>query len=175
MEASAAPLPRSLQDHLTGLLGPRFSTARGDLDQHAHSESFHRAPPPAAVLFPETAAEVAAILPACAEAGVPVIPWGTGTSLEGHALATQGGVTLDLSRMNRVLEVRAGDMQVDVEPGVTREALNRELRATGLFFPVDPGADASLGGMASTRASRHHGRALRHHARECAGAGGGAG
>lgn len=153
MEASAAPLPKSLQDHLTGLLGPRFSTARGDLDQHAHSESFHRAPPPAAVLFPETAAEIAAILPACAEAGIPVIPWGTGTSLEGHALATQGGVTLDLSRMNRVLEVRASDMQVDVEPGVTREALNRELRATGLFFPVDPGADASLGGMASTRAS----------------------
>lgn len=148
-----AELPEALAGQLQALLGARFSTAKGDLDQHAHSESFHRAPAPDAVLFPETAAEIAAILPACAAAGVPVVPWGTGTSLEGHALATQGGVSLDLSRMNRVLEVRAGDMQVDVEPGVTREALNRELRATGLFFPVDPGADASLGGMASTRAS----------------------
>lgn len=142
-----------LAARLGALLQDRLSLATPDLTQHAHSESFHSAPPPDAVAWPVSTEEVSAILAACAEAGVPVVPWGTGTSLEGHALATRGGVTLDLSRMDRILEVRPGDMQVTVQPGVTREALNTELRATGLFFPVDPGANASLGGMASTRAS----------------------
>ncbi|RJL08493.1 FAD-binding oxidoreductase [Paracoccus siganidrum] len=142
-----------LAARLGALLQDRLSLATPDLVQHAHSESFHNAPPPDAVAWPVSAEEVSAILAACAEAGVPVVPWGTGTSLEGHALATRGGVTLDLSRMDRILEVRPGDMQVTVQPGVTREALNTELRTTGLFFPVDPGANASLGGMASTRAS----------------------
>ena len=147
------PLPESLLGDLSTLLGARFATGRGDREQHAASESFHTAPPPDAVAYPETTSEVAAIVKACAGAGVPVIAWGTGTSLEGHALASQGGVTLNMGRMNRVLDIRPGDMQVTVQPGVTREALNADLRATGLFFSVDPGADASLGGMAATRAS----------------------
>ncbi|WP_410219101.1 FAD-binding oxidoreductase [Paracoccus sp. (in: a-proteobacteria)] len=146
-------LPDTLVARLSALLGDRFSTGRADREQHAASESFHRAPPPDGVVFPESAEEVSAILRACRDAGVAVIPWGTGTSLEGHALATQGGITLNLLRMNRVLEIRAEDMQASVQPGVTREALNTDLRATGLFFPVDPGANASLGGMAATRAS----------------------
>ena len=147
------PLPESLLGDLSTLMGARFATGRGDREQHAASESFHTAPPPDAVAYPETTSEVAAIVKACAGAGVPVIAWGTGTSLEGHALASQGGVTLNMGRMNRVLDIRPGDMQVTVQPGVTREALNADLRATGLFFSVDPGADASLGGMAATRAS----------------------
>lgn len=147
------PIPQSLATELTDLLGARFVTGQGDRDQHAASETFHSAPPPDAVVYPETTQEVSAIMRACSAAGVPVVAWGTGTSLEGHALAVQGGITLDMARMNRVLEVRPDDMQVSVQPGVTREALNEDLRATGLFFPVDPGANASLGGMAATRAS----------------------
>ena len=146
-------LPAPLLTRLREIFDERISTRPGDLDQHAASESFHRGPPPDAVIWPETTAEVSAALAACNDAGVPVVAWGTGTSLEGHALALRGGVTMDMARMNRVLEVRPGDMQATVQPGVTRVALNDELRATGLFFPVDPGADASLGGMAATRAS----------------------
>ncbi len=138
---------------LREILGERLSVGQADRDHHAQSESFHRAPPPDAVVWPESAEQVAEVLRACSDAGVPVVPWGTGTSLEGHALASRGGVTVDMSRMDRVLEIRAEDMLAVVQPGVTREALNTELRATGLFFPVDPGANASLGGMASTRAS----------------------
>lgn len=143
----------ALVARLRDLLGERLSLMQADRDHHAQSESFHRAPPPDAVVWPENVDEVAQILLACAQAGVPVVPWGTGTSLEGHALAMSGGITVDLSRMDRVLDLRAEDMLAVVQPGVTREALNTELRATGLFFPVDPGANASLGGMASTRAS----------------------
>ena len=146
-------LPPDAAAQLQDLLGSRLSVSTADRDHHAQSESFHRAPPPDAVAWPESADEVAAIVRICADAGLPVIPWGAGTSLEGHALATQGGVTVDLGRMNRVVEIRAEDMQVSVQPGITREALNTELRATGLFFPVDPGANASLGGMAATRCS----------------------
>lgn len=142
-----------LKQQLSDMLGSRFSVTSADRDHHAGSETFHQAPPPDAVAWPETAEEVSAIIRACAEFGVPVIAWGTGTSLEGHALAVQGGVTLDMTRMDKVLEVRAEDLQVSLQPGVTREALNTELRATGLFFPVDPGANASFGGMAATRAS----------------------
>lgn len=140
-------------ERLRALLGARFSTGAADRDHHAGSESFHRAPPPDAVAWPETTAEVAQVVRLCADAGVAVIPWGAGTSLEGHALATRGGLSLDLSRMDRLLELRADDLQASVQPGVTREALNAALRATGLFFSVDPGANASLGGMAATRAS----------------------
>lgn len=146
-------LPETLVASLTALLGTRFSRTSADRDHHAQSESFHRAPPPDAVAWPRTVEEVSQIMAACSAAGVPVIAWGAGTSLEGHALAYTGGVTLDLTQMDKVVEVRPEDMQVTVQPGVTREALNTELRATGLFFPVDPGANASLGGMASTRAS----------------------
>jgi len=138
---------------LRGVVGARLLTSEAERLQRAGSETFHRARPPDAVALPETTAEVSALLAICNDAGIPVIGWGTGTSLEGHALAVRGGLTLDMSRMDKVLEVRAEDMQATVQPGVTREALNTELRATGLFFPVDPGANASLGGMAATRAS----------------------
>ena len=146
-------IPAPALDALAAILGRRLLTSEAERVQRSTSESFHRAPPPDAVALPETTAEVAAVMGVCNEFRIPVIGWGTGTSLEGHALAVRGGLTLDMSRMDRVLEVRAEDMQVTVQPGVTREALNEELRATGLFFPVDPGANASLGGMAATRAS----------------------
>lgn len=138
---------------LSALLGDRFSTARPVCAAHAQSETHIRTGLPDAVVFPETSAEVAAILRICAAHRLPVIGWGAGTSLEGHALPLHGGVSVDFARMNRVLSVSPEDMLVRVQPGITREDLNRELRATGLFFPVDPGANASLGGMAATRAS----------------------
>ncbi len=138
---------------LSTLLGQGVSRSKSDLDLHGHSET-HLAPaPPDAVVYPTSTEEVAQIVTICARHRCPVIGWGAGTSLEGQAQAPRGGVTVDFSRMNRVLHISPGDMDVRVQPGVTREALNEELRATGLFFPVDPGANASLGGMASTRAS----------------------
>ena len=138
---------------LADLLGDRLSRASALRAQHAQSETHIHCGPPDAVAFPADTAEVAAIVTICARHGVPVIGWGAGTSLEGHALALHGGVTVDFAHMNKVLAVQPEDMIARVQPGVTREALNRELRATGLFFPVDPGANASLGGMAATRAS----------------------
>ncbi|MBL3586384.1 FAD-binding protein [Rhodovulum sulfidophilum] len=146
----------SKPDALTALgemLGDRLSRSKSDLDLHGRNETYFPFLPPDAVAYPETTDEVAQIVRICAAHGVPLTGWGRGTSLEGHALALQGGVTVDFSRMNRVLKVNSEDMDVVVQPGLTREDLNRELRATGLFFPVDPGANASLGGMASTRAS----------------------
>ncbi|MDQ7777521.1 FAD-binding oxidoreductase [Paracoccus aminovorans] len=147
------PIPAAAAEALAALLGPRFSTSGADRELHGQSESWHRAPPPDAVAWPETTGEVAQVAAICHAHRVPLIGWGTGTSLEAQALATQGGLVLDMLRMDRVLEIRADDLQATVQPGCTREALNQELRATGLFFPVDPGANASLGGMASTRAS----------------------
>lgn len=138
---------------LRALLGDRLSTAAAVLAQHGQSESLVSAPPPDAVAFPRSTEEVAALVKICAAHGVPMIGWGAGSSLEGHALAPQGGVTVDFREMAAVLEVRAEDMLARVQPGITREALNAELRATGLFFPVDPGANASIGGMTATRAS----------------------
>ncbi|KMW56408.1 D-Lactate dehydrogenase, cytochrome c-dependent [Candidatus Rhodobacter oscarellae] len=135
------------------LLGKRLSRSKSDLDIHGRSESYFPLTPPDAVAYPESAEEVEALVRICAQHGCPVVGWGAGSSLEGHALATQGGVVVDFTRMDKVLQVNAEDMDVVIQPGVTREALNEELRATGLFFPVDPGANASLGGMAMTRAS----------------------
>lgn len=133
--------------------GVELVTARAALEEHGRSESHFPLTPPDAVVFPENTAQVAAVMRACATQGVPVIGWGVGTSLEGHALAARGGVAVDFSRMTQILRVSAEDMDCAVQPGVTRTALNEALRATGLMFPVDPGADASLGGMAACRAS----------------------
>ena len=138
---------------LSELLGARLSTAQVIRDHHGHDESWHPDAMPDAVAFPETTEEVSAIVKICAEEDCPVIAWGVGSSLEGHALAIRGGVTLDMTNMNRVLAVHDEDMDAVVQPGVTREALNEHLRATGLFFSVDPGANATIGGMAATRAS----------------------
>lgn len=140
-------------NELTTLLGEKITTSKSDLDLHGQNETHFAPCPPDAVVYPTSTTEVQQVVKICARHGCPIVPWGTGTSLEGHALAIQGGISLDMSRMNAVLEVNAEDMDVRIQPGLTRVALNEELRATGLFFPIDPGANASLGGMASTRAS----------------------
>ena len=133
--------------------GERISTAEAVRRHHGEDLSYLPTMLPDAVVFAESTAEVQRVVAACAAARVPIIPYGVGSSMEGQILATAGGISLDLSRMNRVLAVHESDFDVVVEPGVTRKALNEHLRATGLTFPVDPGADASIGGMASTRAS----------------------
>lgn len=143
----------SALDALDLVLRDRLSRSKSDLDIHSRSEAHFAPCPPDAVAYPETTAEIQALVRICAEHGCPIIPWGTGTSLEGHSLPVRGGVTVDFSRMAKLLEVRPADMDCAVQPGMTREALNLELRDTGLMFPVDPGANAALGGMAATRAS----------------------
>ncbi len=140
-------------EKLSSLLGNRLSRSKSELEAHGTSETHFPLTPPDAVAYPETKAEVSDLVRICAEHTCPVIPWGAGTSLEGHGLAIRGGVCVDFRNMNRVLRVSAEDMDATVQPGLTREELNTELRATGLFFPVDPGANASIGGMAATRAS----------------------
>ncbi len=135
------------------LLGDRCSTAQSVRDLHGANEAHYAAMPPDAVAFVHTTQEVSDVVKACARHGCPIIPWGVGTSLEGHALAVKGGITLAFTQMDKVVEVYQEDLQVTVQPGITREALNEELRATGLFFPIDPGANATLGGMTATRAS----------------------
>ncbi len=138
-------------------LRPRFegrvSESQAVREQHASQLTWLAPEPPDAVIFAETTEEVAEIVRTCAALGVPVIPYGAGTSFEGQLNAPRGGISIDLSRMNAILEVHPEDMDIRVQAGVTRNALNQYLRDTGLFFPIDPGADASLGGMASTRAS----------------------
>jgi D-lactate dehydrogenase (cytochrome) len=152
-DRSTAESKRALFTHLAARFRERFSLSQALREQHANTLTWLKREPPDAVLFAETEAEVSEIVKLCAEARVPVIPFGTGTSLEGHVNAPFGGVSLDLSRMNRILALYEADLDCVVESGVTRKALNDHLRGSGLFFPVDPGADASLGGMAATRAS----------------------
>ncbi len=153
VEAVALPLPQGLLAALQVEFGTRCSTALSVREQHGRDESVFDVPPPQAVVFAESEAEVARVVALCAEHRVPVIPYGAGSSLEGHLLAVRGGVSLDVSRMNQILRIDAEDLTVTVQPGVTRKALNEALKHEGLFFPIDPGADASLGGMAATRAS----------------------
>lgn len=138
---------------LQALLGDRLSTGASILDQHSHDEAYTPPVLPDAVAFPETTDEVSQILRICSKHGCPVVPYGVGTSLEGHIVPVQGGVSVDTSRMNAVIAINQSDLDAVVEPGVTRMQLNDALRASGLMFTVDPGADASLGGMAATRAS----------------------
>ncbi len=146
-------VPAAMIDALKARFGERCSTALAVREQHGRDESPFDVRPPDAVVFCESTEEVAAVVALADRHAVPIIPFGVGSSLEGHLLAVQGGISIDLSRMNRVLRVNPEDLTATVEPGVTREQLNREIRDTGLFFPIDPGANASLGGMAATRAS----------------------
>jgi D-lactate dehydrogenase (cytochrome) len=134
-------------------LGPRVSVVLTVREQHGRGEALDAGAPPDAVVWPESTAEVSRIVTLCAANDIPVIPFGAGTSVEGHVSAPYGGICIDLSRMNAVLAVHPEDGDCVVQPGVTRGNLNSYLRDTGLFFPVDPGADASIGGMVSTRAS----------------------
>src|SRR5271155_5874536 len=147
------PVHEDLLASLRQLLGDRLSTSAAICAQHGRDESYHPAHAPDAVAFARTAEEVTAIVRLCAQHKTPVVAFGTGTSLEGHVAALKGGICLDLSQMNRILRVNREDLDATVEAGVTRKQLNEYLRDTGLFFPIDPGADASLGGMAATRAS----------------------
>ena len=146
-------VPMALLDALKARFGERCSTALVVREQHGRDESSFAAPPPAAVVFAESTADVSAVVALAAQHQVPVIPFGVGSSLEGHLLAVQGGISIDLGRMNKVLSINAEDLTVTVQPGVTRKQLNEEIKSTGLFFPIDPGADATLGGMSATRAS----------------------
>ncbi|UWP93295.1 FAD-binding protein [Aliiroseovarius crassostreae] len=138
---------------LTSFLGDRMSRSKPDLMEHGRSETHFKMVLPDLVVWPISTDEVSRIMTLCHKHDIAVTPFGVGTSLEGHTIPLKGGVVIDLSRMNRLIQADPGDMVAVVEPGLTREALNEELRATGLFFPVDPGANATLGGMASTRAS----------------------
>ncbi|GLQ34858.1 2-hydroxy-acid oxidase [Amylibacter marinus] len=140
-------------NEIQAFLGERLNTSAAVRALHGQNEAHYPEMPPEAVAFPNSTAEVSEIVKICAKHRCPIIPWGTGTSLEGHALPVQGGITVSLQNMSAVLEVLPEDLLAVVQPGLTREALNKDLRATGLFFPVDPGANASLGGMAATRAS----------------------
>ncbi len=140
-------------EQVRALIGDRLTTARAVRDQHGHDESYHPGFPPDAVAFARSTEEVSQIVKICAAAKLPVIAFGTGTSLEGHVAALHGGISIDVTQMNRVLEINTADLDAKVEAGVTRKRLNEDLRDTGLFFPIDPGADASIGGMAATRAS----------------------
>jgi len=151
--ASRRPLPPALIDGLQALFGERFTLNAAIRADHGRDESSYDPMPPDAVVFAHSTEEVAAAAALCHRHAVPMIPFGAGTSLEGHVLALHGGVTIDLSQMNRLLALHAEDLTVTVQAGVSRKQLNQEIRDSGLFFPIDPGADASLGGMAATRAS----------------------
>ena len=143
----------ALHDALKQRFGDRYSTAAAILERHGKDEAYHAGVPPEAVVFATSTEDVVEVVNLCRAHKAPLIPFGTGTSLEGHINAIRGGISLDLSLMTEVLEVNEEDLDCRVQAGVTRKALNEHLRATGLMFPIDPGADASLGGMTATRAS----------------------
>ena len=153
LDALKRPLPAELASALAARFGERFTVAQSVRDHHGKDESPFPTVPPDAVVFARSTAEVVEIVDLCREHRFPLIPHGAGSSIEGQLLAIHGGLSLDLTGMNKVLTVAADDLTATVEPGVTRKQLNLEIRDTGLFFPIDPGADATLGGMAATRAS----------------------
>src|SRR5512141_3373010 len=142
-------LNATLVNELKALLGERATNVRGIRDQHGKDESHFPYAAPDAVVFPQTTEEVRDIVNICRRHRVPMIPYGVGTSLEGHILAVQGGVCIDLSQMNKALAVHGADLDAVVQAGVTRKQLNEHIRHTGLFFPIDPGADATIGGMSA--------------------------
>ena len=150
---AARPFPSALVEALQARFGAQFSTALAVREHHGRDESAFSVPPPAAVVFAESTTDVADAVRLAAAYAVPVIPFGVGSSLEGHLLAVQGGISLDVGRMNGIVAIHADDLTVTVQPGVTRKQLNEAIKHTGLFFPIDPGADASIGGMCATRAS----------------------
>ena len=152
-EISPRATPDTLIDALKAHFGERCSTAMAVREHHGRDESSYSMPPPSAVVFAESTADVATAVKLAAQYKTPVIPFGVGSSLEGHLLAVQGGISIDVSRMNQVLRINAEDLTVTVQPGVTRKAVNEAVKSEGLFFPIDPGADASIGGMSATRAS----------------------
>ncbi|SOE82649.1 glycolate oxidase, subunit GlcD [Caballeronia arationis] len=145
--------PAALFDALKSRFGDRATSAHAVLEHHGRDESPFDPQLPDAVVYARSTEEVQAIVTLCGQYDVPIIPYGNGSSLEGHLLAVQGGVSIDLSEMNQVLAINAEDLTVTVQPGISRKQLNEALRDTGLFFPIDPGADASIGGMSATRAS----------------------
>lgn len=151
--AYVAPGAAETIERLQSRFGPRLVTSTAVRAGHGRGEGLHQPFPPDAVIFAESIEEIAIVAAACTASGVPIVPFGAGTSLEGQIQAIRGGISLDLSRMDNILEVSAEDLDCRVQAGVTREALNLHLRDQGLFFPLDPGANASLGGMAATRAS----------------------
>ncbi|CAO3399984.1 FAD-linked oxidase C-terminal domain-containing protein [Azospirillum palustre] len=148
-----AALTEEARAELSALLGDRFTTSLPVREHHGKDESYHTPFPPDGVAFANSTEEVSAIVRICAKHKLPIIPFGTGTSLEGGIAALAGGITIDLSGMQQILRVSPEDLDVTVQAGVTRKQLNEHLRDTGLFFPIDPGANASLGGMSATRAS----------------------
>lgn len=152
-DRAGAEAVTALLDDLSGRFGNRLTTSDAICEQHGKDVTWHKAASPDAVFFAHSTEEVAEAVRACAKHNVPVVPFGTGTSLEGHVAALYGGLSIDLTQMDEILEVNAEDLDCRVQAGVTRKKLNEYLRDTGLFFPIDPGADASLGGMAATRAS----------------------
>jgi D-lactate dehydrogenase (cytochrome) len=145
--------PADLLQALATVVGDRVSTSDAVREHHSHGESWHAPGMPDAVVFPTSSEEVARIVRACAARRVPIVPFGMGSSLEAHVNAIRGGVSIDLTRMTRVVRLSADDLDVTVEAGITHRKLNETLKNTGLWFPVDPGADATIGGMAATRAS----------------------
>ena len=147
------PIAPAFLEQLQARFSAQCSTAMVVREQHGRDESAMQAPPPLAVVFAESTDDVAAAVQLATQFLAPVIPFGVGSSLEGHLLAVQGGISLDVSRMNKVLSINGDDLTVTVQPGVTRKQLNEAVKSVGLFFPIDPGADASLGGMCATRAS----------------------
>ena len=148
------PVPQAFLDALEARFGAaQYSSSQAVREQHGRDEGSLQAPPPSAVVFAESTQDVSDVVKLASEYNVPIIAYGAGSSLEGHLLAIQGGIILDVSRMNQVLSINAGDLTITVQQSIKRKQLNEAIKDTGLFFPIDPGADASIGGMTATRAS----------------------